>query len=61
MAVVEALRAAYRALDSAHRASWQKLGAGDEATLELADATGSLGRAWDSVSERLGDPRTRRP
>jgi hypothetical protein len=61
LAVVEALRVAYRALDSAHRESWQRLGAGDETTLELTAATGSLGRAWDSVSERLRDPRTRRP
>lgn len=59
--VVEALRVAYRALDAAHRESWHQLGARDEATAELTAATGALGRAWDGVSERLRDPRTRRP
>lgn len=59
--VVEALRVAYRALDAAHRTSWRRLGSGDEATRELAAATGSLGRAWDGVSERLRDPATRKP
>lgn len=54
---VQELRAAHQALNLAHRAAFRGLGAGDEATVELGVALAATGRAWDSLSERLGERR----